>query len=317
MVLLVLYACSQKKEEITITLGGDIMLARSGEAIFKNGNGTVINPWSELEDKGIIKHGSNYNADYFFANLESPLGQNSSSSGEMNLCSDPAEVSLLLEGNLSLVSLANNHRDDCQVGGDQVTQEILLENGILSVRGDFEPVYFDTPQGRLAVLAAEDVSSPVDIDDLTDRITKARTGTDFVIVSMHWGNEYQAGPDENQENLAQRIADAGADVIWGHHPHVLQRMEWLRSSTGRDVLVLFSLGNLLSDQWMLEDAQRSALVKLTFEDMKINQIEIYPVRMNRSEKRLQSVTDQKTRDQIIDRLQVEELIKENVVVIVR
>ena len=82
----------------------------------------------------------------------------------------------------------------------------------------------------------------------------------FVVVSTHWGNEYQAGPDDRQQILAQAWVDAGADVIWGHHPHVLQRMEWITSNEdNHEALVMYSLGNLLADQFMLQDAQRSAL----------------------------------------------------------
>jgi len=86
---------------------------------------------------------------------------------------------------------------------------------------------------------------------------------------------------------------------------------------GRQVLVLYSLGNLLSDQWMLEDALRSALVKLTFHDDQIVNIEIIPIMMDRATKSLQEVVEQQTRDQIAERLKVDQLSMKNVGVSVR
>jgi poly-gamma-glutamate capsule biosynthesis protein CapA/YwtB (metallophosphatase superfamily) len=127
---------------------------------------------------------------------------------------------------------------------------------------------------------------------------------------MHWGNEYQAGVDERQLTLAQQIADAGADVICGHHPHVLQKMEWLKSADGRKVLVIYSLGNLLADQWMLEDAKQSALVRLSFKDSTVIGIEVMPLAMNRSSKMLQIAESISIRDEIFDRLGVREMLSD-------
>ena len=86
---------------------------------------------------------------------------------------------------------------------------------------------------------------------------------------------------------------------------MLQKTEWLTSTDGRQVLVLYSLGNLLADQWMLEDAQRSALVRLSFRDLKINGIEVIPLVMDRSSKSLQIAEITETRDMIFERLGVE------------
>jgi hypothetical protein len=94
-------------------------------------------------------------------------------------------------------------------------------------------------------------------------------------------------------------------------------MEWLRSANGRQVLVLYSIGNLLADQWMLPDAQRSGLVKLTFREDHIAGIEVIPLLMDRASKTQQMVSDQKTRDQIMDRLQINELTRQNPEVVIK
>jgi poly-gamma-glutamate synthesis protein (capsule biosynthesis protein) len=80
-----------------------------------------------------------------------------------------------------------------------------------------------------------------------------------VVVSVHWGMEYQGSASDRQEALAQQFAEAGAALIWGHHPHVLQPAVWIPTARGK-TLVLFSLGNALFDQAGLPDTRQSALV---------------------------------------------------------
>lgn len=67
-------------------------------------------------------------------------------------------------------------------------------------------------------------------------------------MSMHWGNEYQLQPTEEQKKLAETLVNEGVDIIFGHHPHVLQPMEWIDRKDGGRSLVVYSLGNFLSGQ---------------------------------------------------------------------
>ena len=71
---------------------------------------------------------------------------------------------------------------------------------------------------------------------------------DYLIVSMHWGNEYQTKQGSYQEDLAQLLCDGGADLIIGTHPHVLQPMAWLENAEGHRTLCIYSLGNFVSNQ---------------------------------------------------------------------
>lgn len=309
--LLLLTACSRSTADFTLTLGGDIMLARGGQPIFEN-QAEAVNSWTDLQKWGVLVDQGSAVPDLFFANLESPLGATGNDAGDMNLCSDPAQVKVLIEGGVDLVSLANNHRDDCASNGAATTQSFLMKQNIASAGMGNDPTYVDTPNGKMAVIAAEDVTGSIDATTLMSLIRDAREKAKIVVVAMHWGNEYQAGPDERQQSLAQQIADAGADVIWGHHPHVLQKMAWLQSADGRQVLVLYSLGNLLADQWMLEDAQRSALVRLSFSDSKIIGIEIIPLVMDQSSKMLQPAGTPASRDKIFARLGMDELASDQV-----
>ncbi|PKN99064.1 MAG: hypothetical protein CVU42_09355 [Chloroflexi bacterium HGW-Chloroflexi-4] len=299
--LLTLNACSRPEADFTLTLGGDIMLAREGESIFTS-HGVAINPWQLLQEEGVLIEANVEVPDYFFANLESPLGENSNQLTDMNLCSHPDQLKVLVESGVDIVSLANNHRDDCSGDGPAQSKEYLDKENIQSAIMGAEATTLDIPGGSMAVIAAEDITGSLDLEDLLTAIKNADQHAQVVVVSMHWGNEYQAGADERQQSLAQQIADAGADVIWGHHPHVLQKMEWFESADGRKVLVIYSLGNLLADQWMLEDAKHTALVRLSFHGNRINKIEIIPLEMNRSMKSLQSAEGTTLRENILTRL---------------
>ena len=275
LALLVLYVC-QREPALSITFGGDIILAREGEALF------VEDPWGGFAVPA--GNGGNTAADtLFFANLESPLGEtehlNKASVNGYDLCAGVEQAGLLVTGGINLVSIANNHQGDCGEGDS--TRKTLVEHSIPSVGNNFTPVYLDTTAGRVGVIAADDITGAVNEDALVEQVTAAREQCVILIVSLHWGNEYQAGPTQHQRDLAQRLADAGVDVLWGHHPHVLQPVEWVAASTGeRKMLVMYSLGNLLTDQWMTQDTQRSALITLYFNGGRIESISAQPIRMD-------------------------------------
>jgi poly-gamma-glutamate synthesis protein (capsule biosynthesis protein) len=88
---------------------------------------------------------------------------------------------------------------------------------------------------------------PLDLEPALQAVRAARSQADLVVVSLHWGNEYQHLPTKRQRDIAQALVAAGCDVLLGHHPHVLQPVEWL-AADGRKALVAYSLGNFISNQ---------------------------------------------------------------------
>ncbi len=90
-------------------------------------------------------------------------------------------------------------------------------------------------------------ADPVDSDRLVRWIDKAEQVADVVIVSMHWGAEYNQKPTAEQKRLAGVIADAGADIILGHHTHCIQPIEWIEGKDGNKTLCFYSLGNFTSE----------------------------------------------------------------------
>lgn len=84
--------------------------------------------------------------------------------------------------------------------------------------------------------------------EVIEEIQIAKTLADVVIVCPHWGTEYQTTPSKYQRKFAEQIAAAGADLIIGTHPHVVQPVEWITSEDGRKTLCYYSLGNYVSTQ---------------------------------------------------------------------
>lgn len=86
-------------------------------------------------------------------------------------------------------------------------------------------------------------------DKLRSEVAAAREVADVVLVSIHWGYEYTQKVNEEQKQVAQLLCDSGADIILGHHPHILQSIEFLKSSDGsRRTMCAYSLGNFYAMQ---------------------------------------------------------------------
>lgn len=88
----------------------------------------------------------------------------------------------------------------------------------------------------------------IDREKITSDVEKAKAAGDLVIVSMHWGAENKSKVNSMQTECAQLLADLGVDVILGHHPHVVQPIEWIEGKEGNKTLCYYSLGNGISCQ---------------------------------------------------------------------
>ena len=95
-------------------------------------------------------------------------------------------------------------------------------------------------------------------------ITDAATEADFVIVFAHWGNEYEKEVSDEQREMAQFFADAGADVIIGSHPHVVQKNDTIRNNDGSETIVFYSLGNFRAFQGRREETRTGAEAVVRF-----------------------------------------------------
>ncbi len=271
--LLLMTSC-QPAPTLEITFGGDIMLARDGMPLFEE------SPWSEFVPS---------EETLFFANLESPLSDREASGKTegYNLCADARQIEILKTGGVDLVTTANNHQGDC---GEAESTAAILDAGLIqNVNEATSPLYLQTRVGVVGVIAFDAVTSHLDLDEVLYLVEAAKPHCDFLVVSLHWGFEYVVEPSSTQREWAQKLSDAGVDVLWGHHPHVLQPLEWVDASEGdHQMVAMYSLGNLLADQWMTWDTQHSALVTLRVTKAGVDSLNVWPFHMDPASRRLVS-----------------------------
>ncbi len=222
-------------------------------------------------------------ADLALANLESPLAQvlPIDTSG-YNLCALSNRVDLLSTWGLDILSIANNHSLDCGMNGSVGTKSILETAGISSIGTSLQPLYRVVNGLHLAFLGFDDVSSLLDVNAATQAVRSAYSTGAVVVISIHWGAEYQGAATNRQKSLAEQFAQAGAALIWGHHPHVLQPAEWIETPQGK-TLVLYSLGNALFDQGGLAATRQSALVEVSLSSSGVNFVRAVPFEIDMSD----------------------------------
>lgn len=239
---------------------GDILMHQDVKASASAAPGGLLDLWSEVAPE--LKK-----ADIAFANLETPIAPTSGRPGRPMVFNAPAELPAALKASgFTLVSTANNHAYDQGPKGLQETLDRLKEAGLPAIGSGPDKAQADTPlilevKGlRIAFLAFTDVFN-MNLNARTDRpwvrsldpaeaaraVREARMKADAVVVSVHWGAEYVHTPLARQRAVAQALTEAGADLILGHHPHVLQPVEVLEAA-GRRTVVAFSLGNFVSNQ---------------------------------------------------------------------
>lgn len=304
LTLLCLSGCS-RSGTYTITFGGDIMLARGGEPIIEN--------WEELDLSlpGEFLIGDSSMTHLYVANLESPLTDDLSlwsnlPNADMNLCAGSNQLVMLQSAGFDLLTANNNHQDDCPEGDIFRTTQLLDASGFLTLHEMKGTWVNELAEEHLVFIGIDAISTQMNEEGILDMIRAQKSAGNFVVISAHWGNEYQAGPDAPQEHLAQSWVDAGADLIWGHHAHVLQRMEWLTSNEdAHRALILYSLGNLVSDQHMLPDVQRSTLVQVSIKNNHIRQVTVAPFMVSWDLGSLDFELPQVDQEKVLDRLQVD------------
>jgi len=220
-------------------------------------------------------------SDYGFVNLETPVApKNSIGSKPFQFDAPTALLAALKSSGINLVSFANNHVYDQRHPGFAETLSNLREAGLLFVgSGDteaaaWEPVILEknglkvgmlgitrwlngnrnpekADQPHVAFVPYDDdpLNTPGATTDFAlEKIKAARTKCDLLLISIHWGVEYAAEPRKEDIAFAHAMLDAGASMIIGSHPHVLQPIETYITADERHTIILYSLGNFVSNQ---------------------------------------------------------------------
>ena len=175
----------------------------------------------------------------------------------------------IADAGFDVVTCATNHALDQGVDGINFTKEFFNSQDIMCigiqsedeneyrpyevlVRGGIRFALFNYTYGTNGNWIPEGKSYMVHLLDDEEQIRadleKAKAETDFVLVFVHWGTEYEQQPDEFQQKWAQIFLESKVDVVVGTHPHALQPYEILQDDNGHEMLVYYSIGNYISAQ---------------------------------------------------------------------
>lgn len=178
--------------------------------------------------------------DATFANFEGTLTtETARESKEYAFKGDPSYTQILTDGSIDVVTLANNHSSDYGAKSLTDTEEALDAAGIDYCIGDKIAVkeVNGIPTAFIGIYVLNDGMAREEQVKQTIAVAKQQ-GAKLVIVAFHWGTEKATEPDETQKSLAHTAIDCGADLVVGHHPHVLQAIEYYKGK-----YIAYSLGN--------------------------------------------------------------------------
>jgi len=231
--------------------------------------------WPFEKVKAVLASG-----DITVVNFEVPLVKNCPTVVEgMVFCGREEAVRGLVASGVDVVTLANNHSSDYGATGIENTIRLMQENGIDTVgyQDSGETIYKTVNGTKFAFLAFNDIYGSIppilsaEKEVIERLVGQARKEADVVVVAMHWGVEYRAEPDDRQVELAHLVADAGADLIIGNHPHWIQSDEQYKNT-----YIKYAHGNLAFDQMWSEETKKGVIGKYTFEDGKLVDKEFIP-----------------------------------------
>jgi poly-gamma-glutamate synthesis protein (capsule biosynthesis protein) len=228
------------------------------------------------EIKSIIQ-----NADLAFINQETPMaGESFGYSGYPAFNSPQSLARTHVDTGFDIVNLANNHAMDKGASGLYATLDYLntiKEFTVIGARKEGQSARIVTKNnitlgflsytyglnGNTLPKDNPNLVSLISRKKIEEEASSLRPLCDFLVVSMHWGDEYMLQPNKEQIDLAAFLANLNVDLIIGHHPHVLQKVETIKRPDGKETICYYSLGNFISHQ---RERERiiGALMALTF-----------------------------------------------------
>ena len=279
-------------QQITLNAVGDIMLAGSGTGTFARMGYDYPFAATRQELKA---------ADINVGNLEAPITQKGSEfiGKRFRFKTSPNASAALKRAGFSVLTLANNHMMDFgAIGLQETLRQLDIENILYTGAGENlvlarKPALLSLKNNKIAFLAYsltlpgefyakshQAGTAPGFAPLYREDIMKAKSDADYVVVSFHWGEEKSAKPKAYQVQAAHRAIDAGADLVIGHHPHVLQGIERYKKG-----IILYSLGNFAFGS-MSSGSDTSIIARIIF-DRGIREVELIPLNVLNAEVRFQ------------------------------
>jgi len=248
-------------QTVTIGLVGDLGLGRHINSISRSKDNfnwpfEKISPWL-LEN------------DFNLANLESPIIDKCppNPTGSFTFCGDTQFVPYLVKNKL-ILNLNNNHILNFGQDGLSQTKNLLQTDYF------YDNFYQKEVNGvKFGFLGYDFVTYPkTDKIEILDLIKKYDSQVDYLIISIHWGNEYLPKAEQWRIDFAHEMVNAGADIIHGHHPHVYQSPEIYKNK-----YIYYSLGNFIFDQSWSYETSHTNIIRLKLDKNQVLEESIFPV----------------------------------------
>lgn len=260
-------AVEKNTSKISVSFVGDLLMHTAER---KSGYNEALNTYNfDYFFKDVKKYF--VGKDYVIGSLETPIGKETSDkaySGYPTFYNPPEFIEAAKKAGINVFVTSNNHVLDRGEKGAIKTMEWIEKYGVLYT-GTFKtkqdrqqkPVLFLNKNGiKLALVNYTEffnagapkgsyVANIIDPDQIKKDIQFAKASkADAVIVWLHFGTEYQRYPSDKQKQIVKEVADVGADIIIGSHPHVIEPME-VMNVNGRKVFVAYAIGNFISNQY--------------------------------------------------------------------
>lgn len=268
----------QKEKVGSLLVFGDMMLDRNVKnKINQNGFDYILGNLAGQEKRFFM------GADLIMANLEGPFADSRrATTKEIAFRFDPILLPELKKYNFDLFGLANNHTLDMGKAGFDEAKENLDKSGFSyfgsQYRVDNESLIIkQMGDYKIGFIGLNDTNSPIEKTAVKKLIDSAKIqGAEKVIIFIHWGYEYKEISNTHQRELAHYFIDNGADIIIGHHPHVVQEMEVYNNKP-----IFYSLGNFVFDQYFSEPTQQGLALGLIIKDKQLS-VYVFPLQQKAS-----------------------------------
>lgn len=226
---------------ITISAAGDVTLGTHQDQDYGN---SFRQAYDQAEDVSYFFKNvyDIFDADDMtIVNLEGPLtlAEEAREGQVYSIKGDPEYVDILTAGSVEAVSMGNNHRLDYQQQGSDDTVQAVESAGIVYAFEKNVGIY-ETKGIRIGIVSVNEVSQGYLVEDTLQKgIAQLKEeGADLIFACCHWGVEREYYPEDYQMSLGRKCIDWGADLVIGHHPHVLQGIEEYQGK-----YIIYSLGN--------------------------------------------------------------------------
>ena len=287
----------ENKKESVLLFAGDIMLNRGVEFYTKENGSDWRFPF--LNIAGFLQK-----ADLVFGNLESVISDKGEKQGSIySFRAAPRALEGLVFAGFDVLSVANNHSFDYGAEAFLDSMQRLKDENITPVGFNHEPVVVEVQGVKIGFLAYTEQGSPLwdnpkasasvpwmdssRLPQLIEDVQAAKLVADIIVVSFHFGDEYQTKPSATQELLSKTAIGAGANLVIGHHPHVVQLIEPEGSSEPERPVeqyqagwIAYSLGNFVFDQGFSKETMEGLLLEVIIEDKKITRVTPRPIHLN-------------------------------------